>query len=93
MPKLLYRYVSVILTCLYIILIDAELKVTPHHVSKQFLIHRLPPVLILRMKRFKNIGETFTKDNQHISFPLILNMAPFCTRECVKVTVIRLHIV
>ena len=53
-------------------------------VSKQIIIHRLPPVLILHMKRFE-ISSTVTKDSRHISFPEILDMAPYCTAKCLEV--------
>ncbi|XP_065906580.1 ubiquitin carboxyl-terminal hydrolase 16-like isoform X2 [Dysidea avara] len=53
-------------------------------VSKQNLIHHLPPVLILQMKRF-NIGfYNVTKDGRHVSFPLVLDMAPYCTSDCIQ---------
>ena len=55
-------------------------------VSKQIMIHQLPPVLILHMKRFE-IGYQVTKDNRYVSFPEILNMTPYCTAECLKVIV------
>ena len=55
-------------------------------VSKQNLIHHLPPVLILQMKRF-NIGfYNVTKDGRHVSFPLVLDMAPYCTSDCIQVS-------
>ncbi|XP_065906353.1 serine/threonine-protein kinase TAO3-like isoform X2 [Dysidea avara] len=62
---------------------DENLEITERRVSKQMLIHQLPPVLILHMKRF-SIGRTVTKDNQHVSFSPVLNMVPFCTTECVQ---------
>ncbi|XP_065906575.1 ubiquitin carboxyl-terminal hydrolase 16-like isoform X3 [Dysidea avara] len=53
-------------------------------VSKQNLIHHLPPVLILQMKRF-NIGfYNVTKDGRHVSFPLVLDMGPYCTSDCIQ---------
>ena len=48
------------------------------------MIHHLPPVLILHMKRFE-ISFEVTKDGRHISFPEILDMAPYCTAKCVEV--------
>ena len=56
-------------------------------VSKQLTIHKLPPVLILHFKRFDLNGPTVTKDNRYISFPDVLNVAPYCTNECIKVIV------
>ena len=48
------------------------------------MIHQLPPVLILHMKRFE-ISFGVTKNSQYISFPEILNMAPYCTAKCLEV--------
>ena len=56
-------------------------------VSKQIMIHQIPPVLILHMKRFE-IGDKVTKDDRHISFPEILDMAPYCTAKCLEVRII-----
>ena len=56
-------------------------------VSKQIMIHQLPPVLILHMKRFEVGFNEVIKDDRHISFPEILNMAPYCTNECIKVRI------
>jgi len=54
-------------------------------VSKQIMIHQLPPVLILHIKRF-NIGSyRVTKDNTYVSFPPILNVASYCTTDCLEV--------
>ena len=54
-------------------------------VSKQIMIHQLPPVLILHMKRFEIDYNEVTKDNRHASFPEILDMAPYCTTRCIEV--------
>ena len=37
------------------------------------------------MKRFSIGYYNVTKDGRHISFPLILNMAPYCTSDCIQV--------
>ena len=37
------------------------------------------------MKRFEIGFYDVTKDDRHISFPEILDMAPYCTAECLKV--------
>ena len=56
------------------------------------MIHQLPPVLILHMKRFEfNINGPVTKDNRHVPFPKILNMAPYCTVKCLKVIAHNIH--
>lgn len=54
-------------------------------VSKQIAIHRLPPVLILHLKRFSIERNGVFKDNQHIKFPFKLNVAPYCTTQCINV--------
>ncbi|XP_065908211.1 ubiquitin carboxyl-terminal hydrolase 16-like isoform X3 [Dysidea avara] len=48
-------------------------------VSKQLSIHKLPPVLILHIKRFDLGGIFVTKDNRYVSFSEVLDMAPYCT--------------
>ncbi|XP_065912947.1 ubiquitin carboxyl-terminal hydrolase 45-like isoform X2 [Dysidea avara] len=52
-------------------------------VSKQLSIADLPEILVLHMKRF-NLGVRVSKSTIIISFPLILNMAPYCTNECLE---------
>ena len=52
-------------------------------VSKQLLIHELPPILILHMKRF-HLGQQVTKNNNHIEFPDTLDVAPFCSDKVVS---------
>ena len=54
-------------------------------VSKQIAVHQLPPVLILHLKRFSIEPDGIFKDTQHIKFPLKLNMAPYCTAQCIEV--------
>ena len=55
------------------------------------MIHQLPPILILHMKRFEIGFDDVTKDDRHISFTEILDMAPYCTTECLKVYICRLY--
>ena len=50
-------------------------------VSKQLSIHQLPPVLILHIKRFDLGGYSVTKDKRSVSFPEVLDMAPYCTTD------------
>ncbi|XP_065912951.1 ubiquitin carboxyl-terminal hydrolase 45-like isoform X2 [Dysidea avara] len=50
-------------------------------VSKQLSIASLPEILVIHMKRF-NFGQQ--KSSKIISFPLILNMAPYCTNICLE---------
>ena len=54
-------------------------------VSKQIMIHQLPPVLILHMKRFEIGFHKVSKDSRYIPFPEILDMAPYCTVKCLEV--------
>ena len=49
--------------------------------DKRFLIKRLPPVLTLHLKRFEQRGMRATKNNRHVAFPCLLDMAPFCTQD------------
>ncbi|EKF39412.1 ubiquitin hydrolase, putative [Trypanosoma cruzi marinkellei] len=44
--------------------------------TKRFQLHKLPPVLIIHMKRFNCMGGKVTK---YIQYPKVLNLAPFCT--------------
>ena len=62
--------------------------VVPRCVSKQILIHKLSPVLILHIKRFIIGSHRVTKDNHQVSFPRVLDMSPFCTVECVEVRLV-----
>uniref|UniRef100_A0A3B5MTB3 Ubiquitin carboxyl-terminal hydrolase 45 n=1 Tax=Xiphophorus couchianus TaxID=32473 RepID=A0A3B5MTB3_9TELE len=52
---------------------------------KQMLISLLPPVITLHLKRFHQAGMNLRKVNRHVDFPLILDLAPFCSASC-KVT-------
>ncbi|XP_039108072.1 ubiquitin carboxyl-terminal hydrolase 45 isoform X3 [Hyaena hyaena] len=49
---------------------------------KQFLISAVPPILILHLKRFHQAGLSLRKVNRHVDFPLILDLAPFCSATC-----------
>ena len=50
-------------------------------VSKLLLLHELPKILVLHLKRFK-LGATVTKNNCHIDFPFELDVAPYCSDNC-----------
>ncbi|XP_039108073.1 ubiquitin carboxyl-terminal hydrolase 45 isoform X4 [Hyaena hyaena] len=54
---------------------------------KQFLISAVPPILILHLKRFHQAGLSLRKVNRHVDFPLILDLAPFCSATCKNVNV------
>ncbi|KAF6213614.1 hypothetical protein GE061_011335 [Apolygus lucorum] len=47
--------------------------------TKQLLIGQAPPILILHLKRFQVQLHSFRKLSKHVSFPLVLDLAPFCT--------------
>uniref|UniRef100_A0A673VJ14 Ubiquitin carboxyl-terminal hydrolase n=1 Tax=Salmo trutta TaxID=8032 RepID=A0A673VJ14_SALTR len=49
---------------------------------KQMLISSLPPVVTLHLKRFHQAGMNLRKVNRHVNFPLILDLAPFCSASC-----------
>ncbi|XP_029171338.1 ubiquitin carboxyl-terminal hydrolase 16 isoform X2 [Nylanderia fulva] len=49
--------------------------------TKQYLISQVPPVLILHLKRFQTQRVGFRKVFKHVSFPMLLNLAPVCTNQ------------
>ncbi|XP_058590787.1 ubiquitin carboxyl-terminal hydrolase 45 isoform X3 [Neofelis nebulosa] len=49
---------------------------------KQLLISAIPANLILHLKRFHQAGLNLRKVNRHVDFPLILDLAPFCSATC-----------
>ena len=49
---------------------------------KQLLIFRPPAVLTLHMKRFQQVGFSLRKVNRHVEFPMVLDLAPFCSALC-----------
>uniref|UniRef100_A0A8C5RQ53 USP domain-containing protein n=1 Tax=Laticauda laticaudata TaxID=8630 RepID=A0A8C5RQ53_LATLA len=53
---------------------------------KQLLISLVPAVLILHLKRFHQAGMSVRKVNRHVDFPLVLDLAPFCSAFCKNVT-------
>ena len=46
--------------------------------TKQYLISRVPAVLILHLKRFQAQRLDFRKKTKHVSFPVLLDLAPIC---------------
>lgn len=55
---------------------DCKMVCTPS--TKQYLISRVPAVLILHLKRFQAQRIDFRKVTRHVSFPTLLNLAPVC---------------
>ncbi|KAM7136655.1 ubiquitin carboxyl-terminal hydrolase 45 isoform 1-T1 [Molossus nigricans] len=54
---------------------------------KQLLISAVPVTLILHLKRFHQAGLNLRKVNRHVDFPLLLDLAPFCSATCKNVSV------
>lgn len=54
---------------------------------KQLLISAVPAILILHLKRFHQAGLSLRKVNRHVDFPLMLDLAPFCSATCKNVNV------
>ncbi|XP_032194861.1 ubiquitin carboxyl-terminal hydrolase 45 isoform X1 [Mustela erminea] len=54
---------------------------------KQLLISAVPVILILHLKRFHQAGLSLRKVNRHVDFPLVLDLAPFCSATCKNVSV------
>ncbi|XP_054707621.1 ubiquitin carboxyl-terminal hydrolase 16-like isoform X2 [Uloborus diversus] len=50
--------------------------------SKQLLIFSPPAILTLHLKRFQQVGMNLRKNNKFVEFPLLLNLAPFCSSAC-----------
>ncbi|XP_054478440.1 ubiquitin carboxyl-terminal hydrolase 45 isoform X2 [Anoplopoma fimbria] len=63
---------------------SADKKVEKIYTSarKQILISSLPPVITLHLKRFHQAGMNLRKVNRHVDFPLVLDLAPFCSASC-----------
>ncbi|KAF7993850.1 hypothetical protein HCN44_011119 [Aphidius gifuensis] len=55
---------------------DGKLVCTPS--TKQYLVSKVPPVLILHLKRFQSQRFGFRKLSKHVSFPLLLDLSPVC---------------
>ncbi|XP_042313062.1 ubiquitin carboxyl-terminal hydrolase 16 [Sceloporus undulatus] len=53
--------------------------------KKQMLISLAPPILTLHLKRFQQAGYNLQKVNKHITFPEIIDLAPFCSVKCKNV--------
>uniref|UniRef100_A0A4W3J4T1 Ubiquitin carboxyl-terminal hydrolase n=1 Tax=Callorhinchus milii TaxID=7868 RepID=A0A4W3J4T1_CALMI len=66
---------------------SAEKKPEPVYTNarKQMLITAVPPVLNLHLKRFHQAGLSLRKVNRHVDFPLVLDLAPFCSSNCKNV--------
>ena len=89
---MVYTAISCITVCNFVLYFHVVTSMDDEpalcRVSKQLMIHQLPPILILHMKRFEIGFYEVTKDDRHVSFPEILDMAPYCTSICLEVWII-----
>ncbi|XP_051871116.1 ubiquitin carboxyl-terminal hydrolase 16-like isoform X2 [Pristis pectinata] len=53
--------------------------------KKQILISSFPPILILHLKRFQQLGLNLRKISKRIHFPQVLDLAPFRAVNCKNV--------
>lgn len=84
-PLLPVKYLDYFLSYIYVYIpTDAGSEVFTL-VCKQLLIHKLPQVLILHLKRFTIGAYTVTKNKAHVSFPQVLDMAPYSSNLCLQV--------
>ncbi|XP_076373388.1 ubiquitin specific protease 16/45 isoform X2 [Tachypleus tridentatus] len=58
---------------------EENTKMVYSNASKQLLIFSPPAVLTLHLKRFQQAGISLRKVNRFVEFPLLLDMAPFCS--------------
>ncbi|XP_026998680.2 ubiquitin carboxyl-terminal hydrolase 45 isoform X3 [Tachysurus fulvidraco] len=61
---------------------DKKMEKVYTSARKQMLISELPPVVTLHLKRFHQAGMNLRKVNRHVDFPLVLDLAPFCSASC-----------
>ncbi|XP_034467295.1 ubiquitin carboxyl-terminal hydrolase 45 isoform X3 [Hippoglossus hippoglossus] len=61
---------------------DKKLEKIYTSARKQMLISSLSPVITLHLKRFHQAGMNLRKVNRHVDFPLVLDLAPFCSASC-----------
>uniref|UniRef100_A0A665UP19 Ubiquitin carboxyl-terminal hydrolase n=1 Tax=Echeneis naucrates TaxID=173247 RepID=A0A665UP19_ECHNA len=66
----------------YVVCTDKRMEKIYTSARKQMLISSLPPVITLHLKRFHQAGMNLQKVNRHVDFPLILDLAPFCSASC-----------
>uniref|UniRef100_A0A673LVX8 Ubiquitin carboxyl-terminal hydrolase n=1 Tax=Sinocyclocheilus rhinocerous TaxID=307959 RepID=A0A673LVX8_9TELE len=85
-PALIYCSTihMLIITCCIVFMYVSDKKAEKVYTSarKQMLISALPPVVTLHLKRFHQAGMNLRKVNRHVDFPLLLDLAPFCSVTC-----------
>ncbi|XP_011143262.1 ubiquitin carboxyl-terminal hydrolase 45 isoform X1 [Harpegnathos saltator] len=57
---------------------EGPLKMVCTSSTKQYLVSQVPPVLILHLKRFQTQRVGVRKVFKHVSFPMLLDLAPVC---------------
>uniref|UniRef100_A0A183CBU2 Ubiquitin carboxyl-terminal hydrolase n=1 Tax=Globodera pallida TaxID=36090 RepID=A0A183CBU2_GLOPA len=57
----------------------------PANALKQYQVLSPPLVLTLHLKRFEHVARSVRKFNGDVRFPLLLNLAPFCSRNVNRV--------
>ena len=66
----------------YSLLIDDTAAAILSDATKQLLIHHPPKILLLQLKRFNYFNyQSSRKNNTHIIFPVLLDLAPYCWGE------------
>ncbi|XP_039275476.1 ubiquitin carboxyl-terminal hydrolase 16 [Nilaparvata lugens] len=63
---------------------EKDAKTVYTNSTKRLLISKPPPILILHLKRFQVQMRSFRKLSCHVTFPLVLDIAPFCSKSCEK---------
>ncbi|RZF49095.1 hypothetical protein LSTR_LSTR008381 [Laodelphax striatellus] len=61
---------------------EKDAKTVYTNSTKRLLISKPPPILILHLKRFQVQMRSFRKLSCHVTFPLVLDIAPFCSKSC-----------
>lgn len=61
-----------------------EAKMVCTNSTIQYLIKDVPPVLILHLKRFHAQRSGLRKLSKHVSFPILLDLAPVCEDDSKK---------
>jgi len=70
---------------------SGDTKTVYSNASKQLLIFSPPPILTLHLKRFQQTLSGCKKVNKHVSFPLELDLAPFCSSTAKSLPTVSSH--
>ncbi|KAK7869441.1 hypothetical protein R5R35_008168 [Gryllus longicercus] len=66
-----------------------EGKMVATNSTKQYLVSNPPAVLVLHLKRFEVHQNMFRKTPRHVTFPMLLDIAPICNTKCRELPTIR----